>query len=89
MIPETLTESWTMDSPATYLIRIHGNLDVRWIDYFHSISIAVMGRLGSLSTTTICAHDADQADLLGILNSLYNFGYPLLGVERVKQEDLI
>ncbi len=72
-----------MDSDLTYLIRVQGDVDTDWLEYFHDISLAVCAAGGAPPVTTICTHNADQTRVLGILNSLYNFGYPLLSVERL------
>ena len=74
------------DRVGTYMIRIDGNLDARWLEYFDSISIAVLGKTGSPSTTTICAHSVYKEALLGILNSLHNFGYQLVALEGLDKE---
>lgn len=65
---------------AMYLIRLLGNLDARWLDYFADISI-VVSNYGGPCVSTICMHSSDQATLMGILNSLYNFQYPILSLE--------
>jgi hypothetical protein len=75
-----------MDAPAVYLIRVQGDLDKRWLDYFGDISIVVSSSPGAPTVSTICARPVDQAALLGILNGLYDFGYPLLYVERLGAE---
>lgn len=75
-----------VDSRAPYLIRVQGSLDAGWIDYFDGISIVVSAPEGELPITTICAHDSDQAALLGVLNALYDFGFPLLYLQRLDDE---
>ncbi len=72
------------DAHAMYLIRVLGELDSQWLAYFGDISLAVNTRRGESSVTTLCAHSADQAAVLGILNSLYQFGYPLLSFQLVQ-----
>ncbi len=63
--------------PMTYLIRVIGELDARWLDRFKEISITVTAAPGMTYVSTICTHDADQAMLVGILNALYNYQYPI------------
>lgn len=72
-----------MDTRSAYLIRIQGRVEPRWLACFGDLSIAVTELPGMHPITTICTTATDQAALLGILNSLYDFGYPLLGVERL------
>lgn len=71
-----------MDTCAPYLIRVQGNLDASWLEYY-AISIVVSAPPGDSPVSTICLHDSDQASVLGILNSLYDHGFPLLSVERL------
>jgi hypothetical protein len=59
----------TLDSPAVYVIRVSGILDEKWSDYLGGITI-LEGEL------------IDQAALLGVLNALYDYHYPLISVER-------
>lgn len=81
-----VSRSGGMDNRTPYLIRVQGNLDAVWIDYFDRISIVVSAPEGEPPVTTICTHDSDQAALLGILNSLYDFGFPLLYLQRLEKE---
>jgi len=77
-----ITENGT-STPAPYLVRVQGNLDAGWIEYFGGISIIVLAGSGHLPTSIICTHEADQARLMGLLNSLYDFGFPILSLERL------
>lgn len=72
------------DSLAAYLIRVQGDVDPVWLDYYQGISIVVCAPPGLPPTSTICTHDSDQAEVFGILNSLYDFGFSLLYVERLE-----
>ena len=72
-----------MDEHAMYLIRVLGELDGRWLDYFDGISIVVDAPPGKKTVSTLCTHNSDQAAVLGILNSLYQYGYPLLSLQLV------
>lgn len=69
------------DVRAMYLIRVLGNLDIKWLDYFDDISIVVTQAPGASNVSTVYTHNSDQAAVMGILNSLYQYGYPLLAVE--------
>lgn len=72
------------DAHGVYLIRVLGELDSRWLDYFDGISIAVNVRGDNSSISTLCTHESDQAAVMGILNSLYQFGYPLLYLQLLQ-----
>ncbi len=72
----------TIEPRATYLIRVFGEVDACWLDYFSGISIMVSEEPGMWRISTICAPDSDQARLMGILNSLYDYQFPILYLER-------
>ncbi|MCC7163689.1 MAG: hypothetical protein IT331_14435 [Anaerolineae bacterium] len=71
------------DERAMYLIRVVGDVDVRWLDYFSDLSIAVVAIPDNVSISTLCTHNSDQAEIVGILNSLYQYGYPLISLQRI------
>lgn len=68
---------------SIYLIRLIGELDAQWLEYFKDISIAVSTGTGHPDVSTISLHGADQAQLLGLLNMLYSYQYPILSIESV------
>lgn len=68
---------------SIYLIRLIGELDAQWLEYFKDISIAVSTGTGRPDVSTISLHGADQAQLLGLLNMLYSYQYPILSIESV------
>ena len=72
-----------MDSAGEYLIRVCGNINATWLEYDEDLTIVVSTTEGSGPISTLCTHGADQAALLGILNRLYTFGYPILYVEFI------
>lgn len=67
-----------IDEPAYYLIQIQGTLSPRWTDFLAGLKISV-NHQEELSTLEGIIDD--QAALLGILNSLYSLGFPLLSVK--------
>ena len=70
----------TIDRKATYRIRIQGSLSRSWADYLGGLDIEV-NRESAWPITTLSGPVQDQAALLGVLNSLYDLGFPLLNVE--------
>ena len=75
-----MTERLTIDRAATYRIKIQGSLSKSWADYMGGLDIEV-DQESSWPVTTLSGSVQDQAALLGVLNSLYELGYPLLNVE--------
>ena len=74
----------TRDQPATYRIQVQGHLGQNWVDYLGGLSISVGGKPDQV-VSTLAGKVMDQAALFGILNSLYDMGYPLLCVEYLPQ----
>jgi len=74
----------SMFEPATYSISILGTLDKKWSDYYGGMTIEHATVLDRYPMTTLTGILADQAALLGILNSLYDSGYPIISVECVE-----
>lgn len=69
------------DAHASYLIRVLGELDAQWLDYFEDISIIVLNESDRTRVSVVCVHDSDQAAVFGVLNSLYQYGYPLVSLQ--------
>ena len=64
-----------------YLIRVLGAVDASWLEYFGGISIAISTLSDKSCISTICAHEADQSALIGLLDSLYNSQFPIVSVD--------
>jgi hypothetical protein len=68
------------DLPTTCRIQIQGHLGQSWSDYLGGLTISVRGE-PEQAVTTLSGQVIDQAALMGVINNLYNLGYPLLFVE--------
>jgi hypothetical protein len=69
-------------SPATYQIFIKGFLDESWSDRLNGMTIDHLNTdAGALPLTKLCGQVQDQAELLGVLNSIYEMHLPLVTVE--------
>jgi len=69
----------TLDQPASYEIKVPGELDVNWSDWAGSVMFKVERGDNDLSTT-ILTGTFDQAALHGFLRKLYSLGLPLISV---------
>lgn len=69
------------DTPATYQIRLKGRLEETWSDYLEGMTITWDQTGDEVPVTTLTGLLVDQAALSGVLDNLYNLGYPLLSVE--------
>jgi hypothetical protein len=70
-----------MFEPATYRISILGTLDKNWSDNVGGMTIEHTLVLQQYPMTMLTGILADQAALIGIINSLYDLGCPILTVE--------
>ena len=68
--------------PAGYRIQIQGYLDGTWSDRLGGLTVMVNSEpVNGAPTTTLFGRLRDQADLIGVLNTLYDLHLPLLSVE--------
>ena len=65
-----------------YEIRVKGNLDLRWSDWFDGFSITPVGD----DETLLIGSVADQAALHGVLHKIRDLGLPLLSVQRLGRD---
>jgi hypothetical protein len=70
-----------MGYPAYYRIQIKGNLDTTWSEWLAGMSVTIMGKKNITEITTLEGRVLDQAELTGILNTLYDLQFPLISVE--------
>ena len=74
---------WT---PATYRIEVEGHLDESRSDRLAGMQITTRSRADQTFVTTLIGRLRDQAELSGVLNSLYNLHLSILKVEVVDDE---
>jgi hypothetical protein len=70
--------------PAIYRIRIQGLLDKNWSDYCGGMTIEHQGDPKRYAMSSLTGKLADQSALIGVLNSLFDIGYPILSVEYLE-----
>ena len=73
-----------MFEPATYRIVILGTLDKQWSDYCGGMTIEHQNFLDQYPVTILTGQLTDQAALVGVINSLYDMGCPIISVECVE-----
>jgi len=71
---------WT---PATYRIDVEGFLDESFSDRLGGMEIRALSREDQSWVTTLTGRVRDQAELAGILNSLYEMHLPVLSVKNL------
>ena len=74
---------WT---PATYHIEVVGHLAKSWSDRLAGMRITTRNRADQTPVTILTGRLRDQAELSGVLNSLYDLHLPILKVDVVTDE---
>jgi len=73
-----MTDGREFDQQGVYQIRVKGNLDQKWSDWFDGFTINAQANNETLLTGPV----ADQAALHGLLARIRDLGLPLLSVKR-------
>lgn len=76
---------WT---PATYRIEVEGELSESWSDRLGGLRITSRKRADQSTVTTLEGRVRDQAQLAGVLNSLYELHLPILSVENMPENNV-
>ena len=71
------------DLPGRYRIRVGGRLGASLADRLGDMAITARQAASQQPVTTLTGEVIDQAALMGVLNTLYDMGFPLLKVERL------
>jgi hypothetical protein len=78
--------SITFDTPGVYEIRVQGFMDQSWSDRMNGVEIRVQDLPDEPPVSVLTGYYVDQAALAGVLNTLYDLGYPLLTVELLETQ---
>jgi len=76
-----LTDGREFDRQTVYQIRVKGNLDQKWSDWFDGFTITPQAG----GATLLIGPVADQSALHGLLAKIRDLGLPLLSVQRVER----
>ena len=76
-------QTLSLDRPATYQIKVPGQLGENWSDWAGNMKISVESE-GIYPSVTILTGAIDQAALQGLLRRLYSMGLPLISVTWIK-----
>ena len=69
--------------PANYRITVEGDLDDRWSDCMGGMTISSNHHTDQDTMTTLVGQVRDQAELFGLLNTLYELHLPLISVKNL------
>ena len=73
-------------APATYRIVVKGTLSDDWSSRLAGMALSVVTSESGSSHTTLVGSLRDQAQLNGVLETLYDLHLPILRVEEVRDE---
>jgi hypothetical protein len=73
----------TLTTPAAYRIRVRGQADKNWNEFFNDFAVEVATLSGQSGETILRGRVRDQAALLGMLHCLHYYGTTLVSVECV------
>jgi hypothetical protein len=74
-----------LDRPATYEIRVPGEIDPSWADWAAGMALTAEGEEDDPPVSVLTGR-LDQAALHGLLRRLYALGLPLISVTCVEAE---
>ena len=78
-----MTGGREFDTQGVYQIRVKGNLDRKWSDWFGGLTITPQAN----DETLLAGPVADQAALHGLLAKIRDLGLPLLSCQRLEKEE--
>jgi hypothetical protein len=81
MLQSECKKSYAFDRPGNYRIRFEGYLDKKWSGRLGGMSLTTSKTGNHKSVTVIEGPVRDQAELFGVLNTLYQRHLTLLSVE--------
>ena len=70
------------DGPATYRIVVKGRVDQLWSEDLGGMDIRIQDQEDQPAITILSGQVRDQAELMGIMNSLYELHMTVLTVEH-------
>jgi hypothetical protein len=73
----------TFEQPGRYRIRVQGRLDEKWAGFFDDMTVTTLTGAAGHPVTELTGELIDQAALQGVLQKLYNLGFPLISVEHL------
>jgi len=72
--------------PAIYCIKIKGVIDQRYAGHFGDMIISTDKKEEGKTTSMLTGKIKDQAELMGVLNALYNLHLPIVSIQPLDEE---
>jgi hypothetical protein len=80
------TNGLDFGGPATYRIVVQGFLAEKWTHRLGAMAFTITGREGGKPHTTLVGPIRDQAELNGVIETLYGLHLPILEVTKLDDE---
>lgn len=80
MSDEGASLKYGLDSPTHCIIEVQGHISESWAEHFH-MEITHQMTLDNVSISLLRGDLIDHAELMGVLNGLYGFGFALISVK--------
>ena len=78
-----MLQSMSLNSQNQYEIKIHGQLDDSWLDWFGEAKVHAEISVDNSQITTFSNIVMDQAGLVGLIRRLHGLGIVLISIRRV------
>jgi len=86
MHPLSGTRDIDFGGPATYRIVVEGELGPEWSDRLGGLTVTRTEQTGNSPHSVLVGRIRDQAELNGVLETLYSLHLPILRVEQVEDD---
>ncbi len=77
---------YLQDTRCRYRILVRGTLDAGWSDRLGGMVVSAAQVADGTPATALIGELADQSALVGVVNTLHDFGIALVAVERIDAE---
>lgn len=74
-----------IEDPASYRIRVQGCLEEVWSDRLADMNITIHIEEGKAPESILIGKVRDQAELVGVLNGIYELRMPFLALELIEE----
>jgi hypothetical protein len=86
IVNRVMSKAAHFSAPGNYRVEVQGHLRPDWSDRFGAMLIVSPPPEADSAVTVLQGHVSDQAELAGILNTLYELHLPLLSVQHLGDE---
>ena len=80
-----LSDDRELHDPGVYQIRVRGELDEKWSEWFGGMSITHHAASDGSPSTTLTGPVADQSALRGILSKVWDLNLTLVSLDQIEK----